>query len=200
MKLVYLFVVLLGLTIENIYSLHRTYTIVVEKILNENRLLNYTIYDSMGLKRLYRMRTLQNDIDTILLVDYPAKNLVGNCEGEWAWDKVDVSFSIYSYSLSKWIDGKISKRVHLLRQKYSIEWDSKEVIMKSDLFSHAMSFYTGPQEIFLGQFKDTSSLFRNNAKYQLQIYSNYMPDQIYFFALAMISHQIQQTVDDDDDE
>ena len=199
MKFVCLFV-LLAFTVGNLHSLRRTYTIVVERVLNENRLLNYTIYDASGMKRLYRMRTLQNDIDTILLVDYPTKNLVGICEGEWAWDKIDVSFSIYSYASSKWIDGKITKAFHLLRQKYFIKWNSKNVTMRGGIFSKAMHFYAGQDELYIGQFRDASSWYTTNAKYELQIDSTYMPEQIYFFAVAMISHRTQQSDDDDDDD
>jgi len=48
-------------------------------------------------------------IDTIVVTDHSAKNMVANLEGERVHNIFNVSFSIYDKKLDKWIDTNIKK-------------------------------------------------------------------------------------------
>lgn len=183
---------LLIIAVEYIQSknVQRTYIVVRDRKIRDNRLSNYTIYDSLGKKELYRIKTISTDIDTMMLVNYPAKNMIGNLEGEWADEIFNVSFSIYSLKSYKWIDGTMKKVKKTFINKYSIEWDSKIVIMKDTFISRTMKFYDEKQNELFAEFKATSKWF-GNFKYTLTIYSDYIPDAIYFFALAISDHRYQ---------
>ena len=169
----------------------RTFIVHRESAIRNNRLSNYTIYDSKEKTIVYRVKTIFTDIDTMMLIDYPAKNVIANVEGDWAVGLFNASLSIYSSKAQKWIDGIMRPTPTTLWDKYSIYWDAKQVILRYKFFSTKMGFYDRKEKEKFAWFFQYSKWYRTAIKYKVEIYSNYMPDAIYFFALAIIDHRIQ---------
>jgi hypothetical protein len=181
-----LFIILIGY----IESIKVQYIVVRDRGIQDNRLSNYTIYDALEKNQLYRIRTISTDIDTMILVNFPAKNMIGNLEGEWTESVFNVSFSYYSTKSHKWVDGVMKKIPKVFYNKFSIEWDSKSIVMRDSFLSNMMKFYDKQEKVLLASCKDYSSFF-GKFKYKLTINSDYLPHPIYFFALAIADHRYQ---------
>jgi hypothetical protein len=194
MKL-FCFLLLLIITIEYIQSkktLLRTYTIHRDNVVKANQLSAYTIYDSSGKNILYRLKPISTDIDTIVVTDHPAKNMVANLEGKWIAKVFHVTFSIYDKKLNEWIDGIIKKDLKGFKDKYSVEWNSKHLNTKSKLFSSKMQVYNTQQKELVAEFGHRDWFNSGNIVFALKIYSDQVSDIIYFFLLAINDHRIQE--------
>jgi len=194
MKL-FCFLLLLIITIEYIQSkktLLRTYTIHRDNIVKANELSAYTVYDSSGKNILYRLKPTSTDIDTVVVTDHPGKNMVANLEGEWIAKVFHVTFSIYDKKLNEWIDGIIKKDLKEIKDKYSVEWNSKYLNTKSKFFSSKMQVYNTQQKELVAEFGHRDWFNSGNIVFTLKIYSDQVPDIIYFFLLAINDHRIQE--------
>ena len=193
MKIFFCLALLLFITIDCIQSQKalRTFIVHRESIIRNNRLSNYTIYDSKEKTIVYRVKTIFTDIDAMMLIDYPAKNIIANVEGEWATGVFNVSLSIYSSKAQKWIDGIIKRIPGMSSDKYTIYWDGKEIIQRYKFLSSKMGFYDKKEKEKFARFFSHSKWYQTAIRYKVEIYSNYVPDAIYFFALAIIDHRFQ---------
>ena len=192
MKIFFCLALLLFITIDCIQSQKalRTFIVHRESIFRNNRLSNYTIYDASEKTIVYRVKTIFTDIDTMMLIDYPAKNVIANVEGDWARGIFNVSLSIYSSKAQKWIDGIMRTTAGFLN-KYAIYWDGKEVIVMYKFLSNKKGFYDKDEKVKFGRFSVYSKWYQTAIKYKVEIYSNYVPDAIYFFSLAIADQRFQ---------
>jgi hypothetical protein len=169
----------------------RSYVIIRDKLPDEHQLYGYSIFDSTEKKRLYRLKTIHSDIDIMVLVDYPAKNVVANMEGVLLEGKLNITFSVYDYQQNKWTDGAVAESYHFLFRKYAIEWNSKPYIMKNRFSSRNNRLYNKSQNQLLAKFVKRSLWFDSvTVKYDLKIYTDELPDAVCFFAIAIIDHRI----------
>jgi hypothetical protein len=194
MKLFCSILLLLIITVEYIQSketLHRTYIVQRDNVIQKNQLSAYTVYDSSGKNILYRLKPTSTDIDTIVVTDYPAKNMVANLEGEWVENTFNVTLSIYDKKLGKWIDGNIRKDPHSAFDKYFIFWNMKHLNTNGKLFSSRVQIRNTHQKELLAEFRRRYWHSFRNRQFQLKTYSSEYPDIIYFFILAINDHRIQ---------
>ena len=183
-----LFIIVIGSIESN--KVKNVFMVVRDRGIQDNRLSNYTIYDASEKNQLYRIKTVSTDIDTMIMVNYPAKNMVGNLEGEWAESIFNVTFSYYSTKSHKWVDGVMKKIHKTFHNRFSIEWDSKYVLMRDSFWSNMMKFYDKQEKTLLAKCQDYSEFF-GKFKYKITIYSDYLPNPIYFLALAIADHRYQ---------
>jgi len=184
----------LAITIEYIQSkqtVHRTYIIHRDNVIQKNKLSAYTVYDSSGKIILYRLKPSSTDIDTIIVVNHPAKDMVANLEGEWVEQTFNVTFSIYDKKLGKWIDGNIKKDPSSAFDKYFIVWNMKNLSTKGKIFSSRVRVYNTNQKELLAEFRRRYWHSFIKRQFELKTYSSEYPDIIYFFVLAINDHRIQ---------
>ncbi len=173
----------------------RTYVVKREAMISGNPLSGYSVYDSKEKTILYRLKTVSTDIDSIMLVDHLTKNIVGNLEGEWT-DVFNVTLSTYDQNLNKWLDGNIKRTVVFLMEKLQIQWNGFRLVMKKRKFSRTRKFYDEQKNDFIAQFRRRARLFDSTpVKYDLKIYSNKIPDSIYFLILGMTDQREKLTAD-----
>jgi len=192
MKLFFLLLFLI-ITIEYIQSKKalRTYVVKRDDKIKRKQLSAYTVYDSIGKNILYRLIPFSTDIDTIILFNYPEKNMIANLEGEWIDDIFNVTFSIYDKKLYNWMDGIIQLDKSGWSEKYVIFWNSKHLNTKNGFFSTNVSVYNAQKKELLAEFWNSSGWFSSDRKFDLKIYSDYVLDTIYFFLLAIDDHRWQ---------
>ncbi|CAF0953698.1 unnamed protein product [Rotaria sordida] len=169
---------------------NRTYVVVRNATKHRHELFGFRIFDSKEKTCLYRLRASSRDIDTVILVDNPTKNMVANLEGIWIDSTFNVTLSVYDYKLNKWIDGVIQRTSHFWANDYTVEYNNEQLIAKWKLFSTKIKVYHKKQNELLAQFRPrTRLLLWRPVKYDLKIYSNKVPDAIYFFLLLIFDHR-----------
>ncbi|CAF3386145.1 unnamed protein product [Rotaria sp. Silwood1] len=169
---------------------NRTYVLVSNGRINQNGFYGFDIFDSKEKTSLYRLRVSSSDIDIAILVDYPAKNIMANLEGIWIEWKVNVTFSVYDCKLNKWTDGIITKYTCFLSYYYTVEYNNKQFIAKWKSLSSTARLYSKNQDELLAEWRPrTLPLLSNRVKYDLKIYSDKLPDAIYFFLLLVMDQR-----------
>ncbi|CAF0991206.1 unnamed protein product [Rotaria sp. Silwood1] len=169
---------------------NRTYVLVSNGRINQNGFYGFDIFDSKEKTSLYRLRVSSSDIDIAILVDYPAKNIMANLEGIWIEWKVNVTFSVYDCKLNKWTDGIITKYTCFLSYYYTVEYNNKQFIAKWKSLSSTVRLYSKNQDELLAEWRPrTLPLLSNRVKYDLKIYSDKLPDAIYFFLLLVMNQR-----------
>jgi len=193
------FLLLFIVMIEYIQSKKTQRTFIVERdnVIKEKQLSAYTIFDSTGKTRLYQLKTTSTDIDTLILINYPAKNMVANLEGEWVDKVFNVSFTLYDKKLHKWTDGTIRIDATGFREKYSIGWNSQLFNTKTKFWSGTLQLYHTRQKELIAEIRRRTPWFGGKVKFELKTYSSQFPDAIYFFILAINDHRIQIAAADD---
>jgi hypothetical protein len=174
----------------------RTYIVERDNPIRERRLSAYTIYDSTGKNILYQLKSTSTDIDTLILRKYPAKNIVANLEGEWVVDVFNVTFSIYDKKSTKWIDGTIKQNKGLFKSSYLVTWDavtwnSKYMETGNKFFSDTLQVFSTSPKVLLAEIRKRTPWFSRSVKFYVKIYSDLVPDAIYFFLMAIKDHRKQ---------
>jgi hypothetical protein len=175
--------------VESKPKVNRSFLVVADARTKAKPLPGFSVFDSTGKKLLYRLKTSSTDIDSMILIDYPAKNMVANAEGEWIDNIFNVSLSIYDYKLNKWTDASFRKIFDLFTGKYQILWNNESLIIKRGFFTKTIKMYNEKQNVLIAEFR-YRSIWRSGFtyKYDLKIYSDKLSDAIYLFAVAIMHH------------
>ena len=188
----FLSILFLTLLIECIESkkVIRWFVLIQDKPVKGKPITDFTVFDSSEKNHLYRLRSSATDIDTIMLVDHPGKNMIANAEGEWIDETFNVTISIYDKKLHKWIDGTIKRILQSSRDKYRIVWNNRSLIIKSQLFTRKIKIYNEFPEGLVAEFRLRARwLNKMKYKYDLKIYTDKFPDAIYLLALTIMHNK-----------
>ena len=169
----------------------RSYVIRKDRIMPNFQLADLSFFDSVDKSRLYTIETYKSDIHAVQLLAQPSKTPVGALEGIWKTQILNATFSFLDARSNQWKDGTIVRNVHLFANKYTISVNGKQILMKSKVLS------TNPIELrdkkgkdLLAQFQSRTGQFNSLAlRYDLKVFSNKVPDVVYFFALSIMDHQ-----------
>ncbi len=167
---------------------NRTYVVRKDRVMTDYRLAEFSIFDSTGKQRQYRLRTYYTDIHAALLYTSPSGEIVAMFEGEWTKEINTANISINTLS-DKWIDGKITRRFDSRNDSYVISWNGINIIMKGKSESSFTELRDERTSDLLGKFRLKSGTIWYQCKYELIIMSNKMPDAVYFIAVATMDHR-----------
>ncbi|CAF4658357.1 unnamed protein product, partial [Rotaria sp. Silwood2] len=92
--------------------------------------------------------------------------------------------------LHKWTDGFIQRNAHMFSTDYTIQFNNQQLIAKSSNYSKNIKVYDKKKNELLAQFRARARwLSWKPVKYDLNIYSNQVPDAIYFFLVLIMDHR-----------
>ncbi|CAF1944675.1 unnamed protein product [Rotaria magnacalcarata] len=168
----------------------RSYVAIKNKTTTKGFIHEIAICDSQEKKVLYRLKTSTSDIDTIILVDQQTKNIVANLEGIWVDGTFNVTFSIYDTKLNKWTDGTIKRIARVADDDYAIKYNNHHLNTDRRWYSKKVKLYYTTNKEYLARFRIRYRWFNwSPIKYDIQIYSNKVPDAVYFFLLTIMEHR-----------
>lgn len=186
-----LFLLLFMFLIKSIQSktLLRKYLLVRDHDLDKYGLSQFSVLDSTGKQYLYRLKVSDDDKNLLLIIGYPSQDTLGYVQNEWGSETLNATFEIYNSTMYESTNGTIKKNFNLFTQIYLIESNSENFVMKKKFFSFYHKFYDENQNI-LAQFRMRFRwLSWSLAKYNLEIFSNKLPDIVYFFLLVISDHR-----------
>ncbi len=186
--LLILFLVILLQCIES-KKINRSFLVIQDESNKKKPVNDFTVFDSSGKTQLYRLKASVTDIDSVMLVDHPAKNMIANAEGEWIDNIFNVTISIYDKKLNKWIDGTMKAMNGTFTKTYRIVWNQKSLIIKRRFYTKTIKIYNERPEELVAEFRHRlrwSS--KAQFKYDLKIYSDQLPDAVYLLALTIMHH------------
>ena len=168
----------------------RSFVVIQDKPIKGRPLTDFTVFDSSRKSQLYRLRSSTTDIDTIMVVDYPAKNMIAYAEGEWIDGKVNVTISIYDQKSTKWIEGTMKRQVKLSPEVYRIEWKNETYLIRIPFLTKTIKISKERPDELIGYFRHRARwLNKLKYNYDLKIYSDKLPDAFYLLALTIMHHK-----------
>ncbi|CAF4111011.1 unnamed protein product [Rotaria magnacalcarata] len=156
---------------------------------DRNGLSRFSVLDSSEKQYLYRLKSSNDDSNLLLIISYPSKDVLGYVGNEWRNEILNVTFEIYNSTTNQWTNGTIKKLPNLFTEKYLIEWNSQNFMMKKKLFSIHHKFYDECENV-LAQFRMRFRWFNwTLIKYNLELFSDKLPEIIYFFLIAIVDNR-----------
>ncbi len=190
MKMKLFLLVLFVIVIESVKSKKpiRKFVLIRDEHMDKNGLTQFSVLDSTEKHYLYRLKTSYDYNDELLLISYPSKDIVGYLQGQWKNETINVTFDIFDLTTNQWTNGTIQKIFNLFIEKYLIQWNYQDFIVKKKLFTINHQFYDENKNI-LAQFRKRFRWFNwSLVKYDLKIFIDKIPDFVYFFTLAIVNH------------
>ncbi len=97
----------------------------------------------------------------------------------------DAEIQVYDTVFNQWIPGKISQTFPIYRFRYNIQYGNRRLILEHKAFSLTAEIRDEQQPNYiLAQMRTRLSSFIWSNKYDLQVYTNELPDIIYLLAIV----------------
>ncbi|CAF3358311.1 unnamed protein product, partial [Rotaria sp. Silwood2] len=168
-------------------SVNRTY-LIKKDFLSGLKGGEFTIYDSTGKTRLYRMESKFRLTHDVRLYTYTSKKLLASLKAKVTAVMYKAIITIYDKNNNEWNNGTIEQNFKIVGNKFTILWNNNRILMEGPAASLNTAFIEQPLENIVAKFrKRISSLFWRN-KYDLQVLSNTYPDELYFLGVAARDH------------
>lgn len=192
LKIILFFLLLLIMKIKSIESktyLRKYFLIRNNDDYDKNGLNRFSILDSNEKQYLYRLKISSDNNDEIQIISYPSKHIQGYLKGKLTNETLNLYFEILNLTTNQWLNGTIQKNFNLFIEKYFIRWNYQNFIMKKNFFSRHHKIYDDNKNL-LAQFRMHFRWFNSSLiKYNLQIFSDNLPDMIYFFIIAIVDYR-----------
>ncbi|CAF1075586.1 unnamed protein product [Rotaria sordida] len=145
----------------------------------------YSIYDQSGNILLFRFESRYGFTQTAQLYAYPGKQMVASIRNNWSPWLYDAEIQVFDTIFNQWIPGRITQAFPNYSFRYIIQYANRHLIMEHNIFSLTTEIRNEqPPNYILARMRlRLSSIILPN-KYDLQVYTNELPDVIYFLALA----------------
>jgi hypothetical protein len=147
----------------------------------------FSIFDSEEKDLLYHVKSSYYYYEgRIELSDLSSKQMIATLTYSFNIFKVKQGeFSILNLSSNEWINGTIENSFPTFHDEYIIKWNEQSILMKTRFLSISTTFQHENHSGILATLEKRvfSSFWRN--KYDLQIFSDDLPDVFYFLALTI---------------
>ncbi|CAF1198111.1 unnamed protein product [Adineta steineri] len=132
----------------------------------------------------YRIKSSYAFRRKLEIIDVSTNQVVCRLTNKISLTQSGADFTILNSTSDEWITGKILRKAGL-NQKYHIKWDGNDILMKTKFNSLTTTFEHEYQSGILAKFKRPFFPLIFGVEFDLQIFSNDVPDIIYFIGLVM---------------
>ncbi len=146
----------------------------------------FTVYDTSEKNIQYRIESDYGITQNVRLIAHPSKQLVGRLQAKFTVFLYEGEISIIDSQTNQWINGVFKQNFKLLTSSFNIDWNGRSLTGESELGSVTVKFRDTNGEL-LAQFRLRPVVFLKR-KYDMKIFSNKYPDQLYLLALAAYDH------------
>ncbi|CAF3398335.1 unnamed protein product [Rotaria sp. Silwood1] len=145
----------------------------------------FSIYDQSSNTLLYRLESRYGITQTADLYAYPGKQMVASIRNLWSPFLYDAEIQVFDTIFNQWIFGRITQAFPNYTFRYNIQYANRRLIMEHRPFSLTTEIRNEQSSNYvLAQMKlSLSSIILPN-KYDLQVYTNELPDVIYLLAVV----------------
>ncbi|CAF1197332.1 unnamed protein product [Adineta steineri] len=146
----------------------------------------FTVYDNPGKITLFRMESKFAILHNIRIFKGLNKkqNPIALLKAKLSFVLYKGTIAIFNKNSNEWKNGTIEQNFKIVGNKFTIKYNNTEVSMEGKAASLDTTFIDQSNKQVLAKFhKRVSSLFWRN-KYDLQVLSDKLPDQVYFLGIA----------------
>ncbi|CAM4852201.1 unnamed protein product, partial [Rotaria magnacalcarata] len=149
----------------------------------------YTVYDSQGKKSLYRMEPQFGMTHNIQLFQgLKNKDPIAFLKEKFFTLFYKATIAIRNATTDRWKNGTVEQSFHMLTMKFTINYNNLDIIMKDGIMSWNTVYVDSFNQQVLAQFRRKMSWPFGREKYQLQVFFDKFPDQLYFFGFVARDH------------
>ena len=182
-----LFVYCIFLLITVVCRLHaqvgplRVYTLRKD-FFNGIKVAEFSVFDISKKTLYYRIESKYSIMPKFDLVAYPSKQVVGKLESKFG----AINLSFLDDKTGQWITGSMKGHLKLLKHyQYTIELGGRKILVEKELLStHTTVRDVSQGDTLLARFQREFFSPITATTYGVQIYSNDIPDGLYFLILA----------------
>jgi len=143
----------------------------------------FTIYDTSEKHVYYRIESNYAILQNVKVIVYPSKQEIGRLQANLKAFVYKAEISALDPQSNQWINGVIEQKFQLLGNSFNIDWNGHRITMTSEVGSFTSKFQDTNGQL-LAQFRLRPSSIFWTKKYDMQIFSNQYPEQIYLLGLA----------------
>jgi hypothetical protein len=182
----YISVLLLTCTIIlNVNSQNATHQYVIRKdFFSGIKAGEFTVYDTKEKHVYYRVESKYSILHNIKLIAYPSKKEIGRLQAKLKPFIYKGEFSILDSQTNQWVSGLIQENFQLFGGLCNIDWNGHRITMENEVPSFTSKFRDINGQL-LAQFRIRPASILWTNKYDMQIFSNKYPKEIYLLALAV---------------
>ena len=137
----------------------------------------------------YRIESSWFFHNSIRLDIYPSKKTIGKLSSSKKGQTYRATLKIRSENNKKWIKGQIQQHHRLLGQNWTIQWNGSNISMISEPASLVTSFYD--DQTLLARFRLRLQSFLWVNLYDIEFFTDQLPDSIFLLSLALKDHVSQ---------
>ncbi|CAF1398017.1 unnamed protein product [Adineta steineri] len=134
---------------------------------------------------VYRIKSYYTFGRKLEVIHVPTNQIVCRLQNKPSFIQKAINFTIHNSTSDEWIPGKIILTPSGFDSKFIIKWDGYSIAMTTKFGSLTTTFEYEYHSGILAKFKKRISSLVWRTKFDLQVFSNDLPDTIYFIGLAI---------------
>ena len=144
----------------------------------------FTVYDVNEKHMYYRIESTFSLLQNVKVIAYPSMQEVGRLNAKLKLFLYKAEFSIVDPQSDERVSGLIRQKFKLTLDLFTIEWGGKNITMEKKSFSFTTEFRDSIGGKILAQFRLRPASIFWTRKYDMEIFSDKYPEQVYLLALA----------------
>jgi hypothetical protein len=152
----------------------------------------FSVYDTSEKHVHYRVESNYGLMQNVKVIAHPSKQEIGRLQAKINLLLYKAEISILDPQTNQWRNGLIEQNFKFLGSSFDINWNGHQIKMESEVGSLTSKFYDEDRQLLAQTRIRLTSIFITN-KYDMKIFSNKYPEQIYLLGLAARDHLISST-------
>jgi hypothetical protein len=144
----------------------------------------FTVYDTKEKDVFYRIESNFGILQNIKIIAYPSKQEVGRLQAKIKPFLYKAEISIVDPKSNRFVKGLIQESFKFSSALYSIEWNGYRITMENKFASFTDKFRDSDGGEILAEIRLRPASIFWTFKYDMKIFSNKYPEQIYLLGLA----------------
>lgn len=146
----------------------------------------FSVYDGKDKNLLYRIESEYSVLHQVKVIDQSNKQKVADLKAQVNLIEYKADISVLSKQ-GQWVAGTIKQNFQIAGSAFDINWNGEKISMVTEPVSLTTKFHDQNNRA-LAQFQLRPASVFITKKYDVQIYTDEYPDQIFFLALAARNH------------
>ncbi|CAF3040436.1 unnamed protein product [Rotaria socialis] len=145
----------------------------------------YSVYYPTSKILQYRIESKYHILQSLELVSYPTKTIIGKLKSKIKMILYEADFDIYDNRTRQWLKGTVKQGWSLFRHNWTIEFNGRSLLMETESLSFDTNIFDQQNNrALLAKFRLRPHSLMWVSKYDLEIYSNEIPDSVYLLSIA----------------
>jgi hypothetical protein len=150
----------------------------------------FTIYDTSEKNVYYRIESNYGILQDVEVIVYPSKQVIGLLQSKIKFLFLyEAEISTLDSQSNQWLNGTIEKKFQLLGKSFNIDWNGHRITMASEPLAFTSKIHDTNGQL-LAQFRIRPASIFWAKKYDMQIFSNKYPEQLYLLGLFAYDRSI----------